>query len=84
MESLVEDASPLRAAHLEALTILLVERNVDVHALRGQVLTTDADAVAPTPTTNVSMAKAGRMARTLKYQLYGQGTDTSVSGGPLR
>ena len=91
----VEVPTPQETAKLQALSILLKERRVDLQALERAVMI-DAE-VAPTPTTDVFTARPGRTARTLDYKMDGQGPltpearppdtqrgiGTPVSGDPL-
>ena len=70
----VEEPTPHETAKLQALSILLTERQVDLQALERAVII-DVD-VAPTPTTGMFMARPGRTARTLDYNMHGQGPPT--------
>ena len=71
----------MQTAHLEALKILLSERDVDLQALHRLVIM-DLEAVAPTPVTSVPMARSGNTARTLEYRLnsHGPKTPETVNG----
>ena len=80
--STLDEPTPIDAAKLKSLVVLLRERDVDLHALEEQVRA-DPEDVAPTPLTGVSRAGyGGRTNRTLDYRLDGQGVPTPVRPPP--
>ena len=56
--STVEEPTPLDAAKLRSIIILLQERSVDLQALE-ELVRVDPQDVAPTPTTSMSRAEYG-------------------------
>ena len=80
--STLDEPTPIDAAKLKSLVILLRERNVDLMALEEQVRIDPQD-VAPTPLTGVSRSGfGGRTNRTLDYRLDGQGAPTPIRPPP--
>ena len=80
--STVEEPTPLDAAKLRSIIILLQERRVDLQALE-ELVRVDPQDVAPTPTTGMSRAgNGGRTNRTLDYRLDGQGPPTPIRPPP--